>query len=635
MSGPSQYEFNKAEDPNDAGALRKALAGMRIGQPGTSGGHFYTAGNENQQYEQFNLHTPPDVTSNTRIIAVLGIHEDAEPQQDGWFVSDFFAFWNIFQGITDSQNWYHCLDLDNLIAKHGRYLHGNPYEQRKVVLDSTILAQSKLSRHPPQYIKPHDLKNRTKSLITAECKAAEIAKENVLILIFGHGDSKNHGIELGMGDRATLKIGEFKNASKSFKVGTTMITTSCYLGGWACNPELNLSTMTAAERNKVSLSWRYSGSIGRACGSMFTTALIQKLTRVGATNNPLGDEDDDFSEKQEEAYAEFTRTVHEHLLKDVDCRGYEHGLTFGAQDDAWSMCWRERTGIPLSKFEERWESLEDWATDVTLHRGDPLNRDPTVTDEQLAEYLQLRDEAETKETQAVSASWGTSEATGSVLGKWKTSGLYGGTKIGLISMVSKIGAEYLNSYQGFDDTGDDGALHNTVRRIQSGIVTDMHNVERVYKALDYRMTQMSTADRYLEMMDVAPPRGQLCCEYSTNKIIEDVGRYKYSMLIRLIFDREILFPRPIEGQGRPFYKGNHYLIAAFHYSNTPKDVVVAKLDALAAALDHDLEQEKEVVKRDPEVTSKRRKLFQSFGVALGNISPSKRWSRGLSLTGGA
>lgn len=74
---------------------------------------------------------------------------------------------------------------------------------------------------------------------------------------------------------------------------------------------------------------------------MFTTALVQKLTTVGATNKPLLDDEDETgdTEDQLESYAEFTRTVHEHLLKDVDRRGYEHELTFGAQDDAWSMCW--------------------------------------------------------------------------------------------------------------------------------------------------------------------------------------------------------------------------------------------------------------------------------------------------------
>ncbi|KAF6238615.1 hypothetical protein HO173_003121 [Letharia columbiana] len=398
MSGPSQYSFNDNEDPNDAGALRKALSGMEIGQPSTSGGQFYTAGNENKQYEQFNLHTPPDITSKTRIIAVLGIHQNATPQKDGWFVSDFFAFWNIFQGITENQKWYHCLDLDDLVTKHERYLHGNPYGQRKVVLDSGILAQSKLSRHPLQRIRPDHLKPKTKQLIGDECKAAETAHENVLILLFGHGDVNNYGIELGTGDRATLQIDEFRSAIKAIKVSITMIATSCYSGGWTCNPQLNLSTMAAAGSERVSLSWRFSGSTGRACGSMFTTALVQKLTRVGATNKPLIDEDEDceLTEDQEETYAEFTRTVHEHLLKDLDRRGYEHELAFGAQDDAWTMCWRERTGIPLGQFKERWENLEDWAKDATLHPGDPLNRDPAVTDEQLAEYLQLRAEARGK-----------------------------------------------------------------------------------------------------------------------------------------------------------------------------------------------------------------------------------------------
>ena len=38
MSGPSAYKFNNAEDPNDAGALQKAISGMEIGKPETFGG---------------------------------------------------------------------------------------------------------------------------------------------------------------------------------------------------------------------------------------------------------------------------------------------------------------------------------------------------------------------------------------------------------------------------------------------------------------------------------------------------------------------------------------------------------------------------------------------------------------------
>ena len=95
---------------------------------------------------------------------------------------------------------------------------------------------------------------------------------------------------------------------------------------------------------------RCSGPTGRACGSIYTTASVHQLTKMDATNKSLGDDDKmrDHTKKgscrfedphnQKGTYAEFTRTVHEHLLKDVDRRGYEHGLTFSAQDDAWQMC---------------------------------------------------------------------------------------------------------------------------------------------------------------------------------------------------------------------------------------------------------------------------------------------------------
>ena len=559
---------------------------------------------------------------------MLGIHEFPAPQgEDGWFLSDFFAFWHIFQGITDYQTWYHCLDLDELVATHQRYLHGNPHGQRKVVLDANILTQAKRARHPPQHIRPEHLKLETKKIITRECKAAELAGESVLILLLGHGDISNHGIELGTG-RATLKVNEFKSATKQFNIGITMTTTSCYSGGWTCNPQLNISTMTAAGNENTTLSSRFSRSTGRACGSMFTTALIEKLISVGDNKTLLGDEEDDDdddeyytrTDEQLEIYAEFTRTVHEHLLKDVDRRGYEHHLTFVAQDDAWKICWGERTGITLVRFKERWDELEDWATDATLHLGDPINRDPSVTDEQLADYLKLRAEAKGKGKDIAAASGtGVYGPTGSALGKRKTSGLYGGTDRGLIGIVSKIGPKYVNSYKCPDGSADDGWLHHKIDWIQQGYETDTDTIEKVLRYLDYRMAQMATADTYLEMMGIAAPNGQSCCEYDTRRKAREIDDKEHTIMSRLIFDRMILFPRPFTDQGRPFHKGMDYLIGAFHHADTPKEDVIQKLDALVAALDRNLEEEKERVKHDPEVASKRRELFQSWGVALGNM----------------
>ena len=84
-----------------------------------------------------------------------------------------------------------------------------------------------------------------------------------------------------------------------------------------------------------------------------------------------------------------------------------------------------------------------------------------------------------------------------------------------------------------------------------------------------------------------------------------------------------------------FYKGHHYLIAAFHAAKSTELQVVEKLDSLARILDADLEEQKDILVQVPEVTSKRRKLHEAFNKALVTMSPSKRRSRGHSLTGAA
>lgn len=49
---------------------------------------------------------------------------------------------------------------------------------------------------------------------------------------------------LGGGYTPTRKIGE--DATKAFEVVLTLVTNECYSGRWTWNPQLNISTMTAA-----------------------------------------------------------------------------------------------------------------------------------------------------------------------------------------------------------------------------------------------------------------------------------------------------------------------------------------------------------------------------------------------------
>ena len=627
-------------DKNDAGALNKALAGIQIGKPATFGGMFRDSKYGRVQYEQFNTHTPPDITANTRIIACLGINQlQANPQKDGWFVSDFFAFWHIFQGTTSSQTWLHCLDFETLVNTHDRYLHGNPYKERKVVLDSRILQRAQSGTFPLTYTKSNALNGAFKRRVTAEAKAAESKKENLLIMLFGHGDAKNHGIVLGTSYNQDLRLRDLVGALKGMDVNVTLLTTSCFSGAWTCSPMLNLSTLTAAGREKRSLSWQESASLGRYCGSMFATAVVESLTRLGSTRETIGElinkdyENAELIEQQNETYSEFTKTIYETLLKDVDRRGMEHGITFGAKDDAWSLCYRERTGIPLINFQLRWDELESWPASERMHPGDPQNRDPHVSQETRDEYAKLRDEAIAKQNQSAVTSHrpvapvATGSTASTVLGKRKTSGLYGGEDDALRQVVSNVGGCYLASYKDHNDTGTDGALHNTIYRIRIGAETDPFEMERVLRQIQYRMDQMSLADKYLELMSIPAPNNQQCCDFDTNNMERYIQEAKHTEILRSIFDREVLFPSPTEDQGLSFCKGHYYLIAAFNAANTSREEVLKKLDMLAAAVDEDVENVRDVIKNDPEVSSKRQKLYKSFGMILGSMSPSKRLSR--------
>jgi len=119
---------------------------------------------------------PPDVTQQTHIVAVCGVSDiemspegvnvslqegRGSPKQDGWMFSDFYLWLHLLSGLSKSEKWLTCEDPKHLLDRyiqgdkfngmasgqsltyktrtqyswaHG-YLHGDPFEQRRVVLD--------------------------------------------------------------------------------------------------------------------------------------------------------------------------------------------------------------------------------------------------------------------------------------------------------------------------------------------------------------------------------------------------------------------------------------------------------------------------------------------------------------------
>ena len=63
-------------------------------------------------------------------------------------------------------------------------------------------------------------------------------------------------------------------------------------------------------------------------GSLYTTAQVEKLIRVGTTKEPLMDPEgeDDITDEQDECLVHLTRTVYDYLVTNVDYRGFVYGL---------------------------------------------------------------------------------------------------------------------------------------------------------------------------------------------------------------------------------------------------------------------------------------------------------------------
>ncbi|ODM22767.1 hypothetical protein SI65_00356 [Aspergillus cristatus] len=87
--------------------------------------------------------SPPDVTPQTRVLAILGLHEDklestnASPSiGDGWMVSDFYLWMHVLNGMGKSQEWSTSLRPKYLVDKQNydrlkKILASDPHPKRE------------------------------------------------------------------------------------------------------------------------------------------------------------------------------------------------------------------------------------------------------------------------------------------------------------------------------------------------------------------------------------------------------------------------------------------------------------------------------------------------------------------------
>ncbi|KAF6833347.1 hypothetical protein CMUS01_06593 [Colletotrichum musicola] len=111
---------------------------------------------------------------------------------------------------------------------------------------------------------------------------------------------------------------------------------------------------SASDQEARSSLWQQSPSVGRVCGSIFSSTVTDVL--MSATSPLLDDGDGDLyvnTEDEDHAPQYFAFC---HAVVDV-CSSRITGFTFSPEDDQWDCVWTERTGVTLEYFKERWDTL--------------------------------------------------------------------------------------------------------------------------------------------------------------------------------------------------------------------------------------------------------------------------------------
>jgi hypothetical protein len=331
----------------------------------------------------------------------------------------------------------------------------------------------------------------------------------------------------------------FKRAigSKPLRSDFCLLTTACYGGGWAINPNLNITSSTAQHKSTQSLAWPVSGTRNaRACGSPFASAVAKSLLSLTIDGSGRDDyENFDYIP----TYSGFIKVVRD-KLQQLDQRSITvdpvigssvsvHQSMFSAQGDEWEMAYSTRTGFPLRVFRSRWLQLRAASPNQPPpggeHRFEPRGR--------VFSYDQL------------------------------------------LAVVVREAKVYMGSKPGYDSKAKNVAFHNSLNSLINGSYRpDMLTLAYLRGNIEYRMNQITLAATiYKDFLGI---RYRDCHEVDTDKYPR---RYTNRWINAYELVRKYpLFDRP--ESGHEFDKGINYLAACIIESGWSQEEAGAKLDGL-------------------------------------------------------
>ncbi|EPE27324.1 hypothetical protein GLAREA_03239 [Glarea lozoyensis ATCC 20868] len=539
---------------------------------------------------EFTAQCPPDIQKGTRVIAVCGIPESmAAPDRDGWFFSDFFSFYQMLRSRPELSNqlWLSSCSPADLINKHGRYLHGPASGvpgDRRIVMDAKLLPDNEMEAGF-RVLKPKDLLERFLATLKSEIGEADKLGVPVLVLIFGHGEEDTSGISIGCEENGHYKLNKSMLASVlNPKVQTTLLSTSCYSGGWVIHPNLsnhfdtkpalNLTIITAAGNENESLSWPVSQTAGRqAGGSVFATCLLEAIYTASDNGKLSMISEEDCGVNLSDTMAGLTSNIITECEKRFGDLWKDHGFSFAEQDDLWEQAWGKRTGLPLLNYRERWERLPEASL----------------------------------------------------------------TKI-------RKAARYMSSNPGRDNAGGNTLCHARCNSLLSGKILDFQELYELNEALDHRQGQISLAGIYCQLLGIGFPENRRTWDFNdahwehAHLIDESKGSVASANMLKRYNTikgwviRLRLFNKPLPYKGQGYSKPKKYLACRLAETPMSMDVIREKLEGL---LQCKLKEARRLARSplgqeildQPEIKTLRGRLYESVGRLkhrLRSLSPRKR-----------
>ncbi|KAF8850436.1 hypothetical protein BDZ45DRAFT_731564 [Acephala macrosclerotiorum] len=467
---------------------------------------------------EFPLITPPDVGKNTRLIAVCG---------------------TTFEKA------------------------GNPYEERKVVLDKSICDSGRLNNIRVENMQ--DLRSTFLWALNLEAKEARLKSQTLLVIIMSHGEKISKGFWLGgpfeVGTKLLVTPEHFREAIGKNDVPVTVMSAACYSGGWTVMPDI--TGIYAASAVKESHSWPESKSTGRHCGSIWLSALIEASGHLQQDGAKV-------------TFSEYVKTVKGVAINRVDRLADDYGLSFRPQDDRWSMDYKQRTGAPLSYFWKRWDSLRG----VRPNYGCPSsNRNPESKtgghdDKAALDTWRLYNQEEDPEDPFATM-------TGSLRARFGT-----GSKNRVLEryarQVTKQAREYASCFPGPHNVASNIPLHNSLKILfQKTKPMTFPQLSNISTQLEFRLAMIDYANTLAKRLRLSELPGFCPC----GKLdVEDWCRKnRQSKPFEYILERlftENIFGTPIPEQGRDFTMPAQYLAIAMtesKWSQTQIDQAISLL----------------------------------------------------------